>query len=602
MLTPERSAIAIPPRPWVFQLLDRFASWSDDRKFWVLNALCAPLALFAIWGHAYPAGIDLPQHANIFYILAHYDDPGAGYRFFYRMDFFTPYAAVYAIGWPLAWLAGGTFATKCVLTLAVMLLPVGLWTWLRESGGERLLAILGYVVAFGFGYQWGFVSFLFSLQASCFYLAAATRLRRIGGIKNLALASGLAVYLFFCHGATFTLIMAASGVATLFQRSLRKVAFDLLHFIAPAMVLVPWYLGQQRNATGRFADFPKDSRFLSLLSGLFSTTPTFQYALATFLIALFILALGRPILATSPLRYFPAALGLIGLLSVPDWVGETWLVGTRFVHFVYVYALGAFDFLARGTRRVVLVLGAFAITVAGLGWINQRLAVFNEELAPLFQLTKKVPKKSDVYYVRGNWTSKTFGDGQFGQVASWLTADQGGFLENDSGGYWNNPIQRRSDFPWPSEFHYRFHRGARASYSGEEHVAARDGYHLYKTRLTSIEMGGLKLVRFSSKGGKPALSDVTLGGENRPSIRVKGTMVLQMQAKEDTRRLTGQASMTDDGGRFRVLNKYHEVLWASPEGSSLAKVDADLTGTRGEVFLVFESPAGSGHWVDLNAH
>src|SRR6478735_43084 len=128
------------------------ASWL--RRAYAFNAL---LALAAIWLNRYPVGVDLPGHAQMFEMLVHYGDPRTSYRFYYYIDFFTPYALAYLVAWPLAKVGGALFAVKGLLSIVALTTPLALARWLRAVGGEVWMSLFGFVLAFGFPYLWGFL-------------------------------------------------------------------------------------------------------------------------------------------------------------------------------------------------------------------------------------------------------------------------------------------------------------------------------------------------------------------------------------------------------------------------------------------------------------
>jgi hypothetical protein len=580
--------------------------------------VCAALALAAVWLHRYPAGIDLPQHANQFQILAHYGDPHSGYRFFYYIDFFTPYAVLYLLAWPLTKIGGALFAVKVLLSLSALATPIALERWLRSVGGEASLGILGFAVAFGFGYQWGFLSFVLSGPVSLFYLASVEELKREPAVRRLGLAAALAVLLFFTHGITFAIVMVASGLGCLMQRSLRKVVVALLHFLPTVAVLIPWYFSHRGEAAGDFRDLPNNDRIISLFSGLFCSDVNYAAALVALGIAGLLFAVGRPTLSMQPGRVLPLLLALVGLFGISEWVGDTWLVGTRFCQFVYLYGAGAFDFRTdeRGVRRLSRV--ALAITVGVLCSINYRLRVFNEELTGLEEVKKRIPAGRDVQLFLGHADSAAFGGAALRQVVAWTTADQGGFLENDIGRYFQIPVQRRPSLPWPTEFPYLVTRGdmheARAAVGrAPELVASAGHFRVFAGEVTPLQVPGLEVVRFAQSWKKPAQDRAVGGGallvagrRYDAGIGTHARSVLEMRAGSRIHRIHGSVGM-DDGAPaeghalFRIMDARRHDLWVSREmtqGEPAMSFDVSFDRLDGDLFLVTQ-PVGD---VLENAH
>jgi hypothetical protein len=589
-------------------------------------AVCAVLALAAVWLHRYPAGTDLPQHANLFQILANYGDPHSGYRFFYDIDFFTPYALLYLLAWPLTKIGGGLFAVKALLSLTVLATPWALEKWLRSVGGERSLGILGFVLVFGFGYQWGFLSFVLATPISFLYLASVEEMRKARTARRLLTSAGFAVLLFFCHGVTFGLVMLASGLACLMQRRLRNIVFDLGHFVPAIAVLVPWYLHHPSDAASGFSAWPTTDRIVSLFSGLFSKTPSYPASLAAFSAALVLFAAGRPALSLRPARVLPFALALVGLFSIPDWVGATWLVGTRFAQFVHCYSLGAFDFRAdeRGRRQLQRV--AFGVVVAVLLSVNYRLYVFNQELAGLDQVKTQIPGGSDVKLYLGDSDSEVFGEAALGQAAAWITAERGGFLENDAARYFQIPVQRRGIIPWPTQYPYLVARGtlrqARSAVGPEAQIVSSAGhFHVFEAKVIRLDLPGMKFVRYAQSWGKPARDmsvdgdPLSVGGRHyETGIGAHARSILEMRPRAGVHRIRGAVGMDDGAGApvkavFRIMDSRRRDLWASrklSKGDAAESFDVSLKGLDGDLFLVTEPVADSinnAHtdWLDVTA-
>src|SRR5262245_24163775 len=97
------------------------SAFGDARSERVWFGICSVLALWAIWAHRYPAGIDLPQHAHLFrlWIDLRAGDP-IEYRDLYRVELFTPYLLPYVVAYPLTKLFGALAAVKLLYTAAAI--------------------------------------------------------------------------------------------------------------------------------------------------------------------------------------------------------------------------------------------------------------------------------------------------------------------------------------------------------------------------------------------------------------------------------------------------------------------------------------------------
>lgn len=602
-------------------------------RWWSMYLIYAAVALSAVWLHRYPAGIDLPQHGNIFQILANYRDPTTGYAFFYTLDFYTPYALLYAVAWPLTAWGGALFATKVVLSIIALCTPIALWRWLKEVHGEPDLAVLGFPLVFGFAYQWGFLSFLLSTPVALFFLAENARFAQRRSWGALARAALMGLLLFFTHGATFTIVMAATGIACLAQRERKKIPFELLQFAPAALALIPWYVRHKQHATGGWADPPNGLRLISLFSGPYHANPNVIAAGIGFAFVASLIWAGKPRVSRRPSRVLPFLISLLGLLLVPEWVGGTWLVGTRFVHLVYAFVPAAVD-VTEPKRVRTFVTVAFWASMAFLASIHVRLSVMNRELDGLDRIARHIPADSDVQLFAEERFSRAFDTGQLGQVVAWLPAARGGFIENDQGRFWNIPVQRRPQVPWPQHFEYRVTRGTRASAQktvGSDYrlIAVEGAFHVFRREPVRPHLSGLDFIRVGHfkgasmrvlpahgardpVGGVPTAQRVS----ESDGIEIGSPSVLQLRPVARARqgrpmpwRLQGRARLAEakpgETARFVVSDAFRQPLWSSAVVSSCsAEVAMDIPIDRpGDVFLSIESTHGNprARWSGLMA-
>ena len=120
-----------------------------------------------------------------------------------------------------------------------------------------------------------------------------------------------------------------------------------------------------------------------------------------------------------------------------------------------------------------------------------RLGWFNRELHGLDEIMQFVEPGSDIHGLlpETGARSDAMGELQIGQTMAWITTIQGGFLHNDSGRYFQIPVQRRLDVAWPSHSRYYLTRGdpdrGRAlSVGGRRH--ARGGTFFEPTVMTGV--------------------------------------------------------------------------------------------------------------------
>lgn len=598
--------------------------WPRDAS--KVYAVVALLAVASPWVHQYPVGIDLPMHVHLFQVLARWSDPETAYRVFYRLDFYTPYAVVYLLGWLFAEIGGALFSIKVVLSLCILTLPATMTRWLRVIGGDPRLGILGFALVFGYGYLWGFVSFVLSASVSFAYLAELGELLRKPSWKRRASCAALAVFLFFTHGIGFGFTMICGGLICLLRKVKPKaIALDLLHFLPVLAVVIPWRFRQERPTSQPFEQWPEVDRFTSLFSGSVSSQADFFPALSGLAAVCAFFILLRPRLSYAPERFVPWALGLLGLFVVPEVASDTFLVGTRFVQFVYFFGVGAVDFPEAFTseRRVRFVSAALALL--GACTFHYRMFVFNRELDGLDRVQALIPPGGDVRLITGNAWSTAFGSIAHRNVIAYITASQGGFLSPDNTHYFQIPVQPRADVPGPEELRYWVTRGNRREArrevgKGPKEVASFGRFHLFEPALTVLEVPGLQFVRFGQNWRKPQ-QNKSVDGE---PLRVGGQLfdrgigshvqsVLQFHPQSGVKRLRGKFGMDDGGDRgsagvFRILDAKRRKLFESSPlrvGDPAASFDVSLEGIAGDVFLMIGShgnvSGAHADWLELEA-
>ena len=601
---------------------------SLQRAFW----LCSALGLAAVWAHRFPAGIDLPEHANLFHIWASLGDTKSGYQFFYEISWFTPYLLTYLLALPLTMIGGALFAIKVLLSGVVLATPWLMGRWLKAVGGEPWWSLWGFVLAFGFGYQWGFISWVVSFPLAFAYLAALEDQHRVPSPARIATATVLLVAIFFSHAVTFAMCATVGGLVGLLElKRPRRAARELLHLVPAAALALLWVMSESRPGVPRAYEWPpRTERIAALFGGAFSAVPSYFWAMVGLAVLAAMTVLARPVLAQDPRRWIPLLLAALGFMGLPETIRDTWLIGTRFCAFVHGFAPAAFQPTATGAgaarrMRIATVL----LVLLALGVFNVRLAWFNRELEGLEEVIKAVEPGSDVHGLlpETGARSEAMGELQIGQTMAWVTAIHGGFLHNDSGRYFQIPVQRRRDVAWPSHSRYYLTRGdptsGRASSAARAeapiHLVRQSGeWSLFEAERPPKRSGDCTVVRYGQEWGDLAVDRAVGGG----ALSIGGTSysaglgthsrsTIEIRFVRKGRVFAGKAGMDDgtDGlghARFLIFGADRRQLWSSGHmktGDPARPFSVPLEGQSGDLLLVVE-PAGSnryGHadWVDL---
>ena len=151
--------------------------------------------------------VDAPQFAGLLTILQNYNDAPPHYEAYYALNFSYPYLLPALIGYVFALCLPSLFAFKLLLSLIVLATPASLYFLLARLQGPRGLGLLGFPLAFGFCFHWGFISFMAALPAGIMVLTfVVSRLKGLDKPRDtfgLLICSGA---LLLRHGLMFLVV------------------------------------------------------------------------------------------------------------------------------------------------------------------------------------------------------------------------------------------------------------------------------------------------------------------------------------------------------------------------------------------------------------
>jgi len=594
----------------------------------LLLGACLVLSTIIVWGFRYQPGLDLPQHAHLFGLLANFHDPELGAGAFYDFQLFTPYLLTYVVGTLLALVIGAIPATKALLFLIALGTPYTLLRWLRAIGGETAFAFWGFVLAFGYAYVWGFISFGAALPVAFLCLEAWSRAPTGSAWRSTSTLAALMVALFFTHAVTFLLVALSLGLSTLVHG---RTAFwrRSLALIPPFVVSLGWFLarGTSHNAPPHQA--PDSTRFSILFGGEFYIFDAYWAAIAGLILLLIMVTLTRPV-PTGPVeRWLPAGLSLLGLLSLPSFMMGTAFVGPRFVFLAHAFAPAAFASSVQGRARRWVPIASGTVAVLFLLTCLVRVVGLNREMAGLAGVAAKLPKGGDVSIrmSQGEDDSNWFGDDHFVNAAAWLTAESQGMVD-DHTRFFQLPLVRAADVPFFTKYGYVVTRGPKLSVGKRKKddlklVAEADRWSLYRDPTAApFEVPAGTVVRYGQGWGvlrqdrSVTQRELSIGGQPyRHGLGTHAHSLIQLRPKA-TGRLTGgcgfdaQASV-DRPAVCSVLDHRENVLFSGTVQVGAKAVTFDVPVRAGEIVylkaLMADYERGSAHqvngahidWVDL---
>lgn len=382
---------------------------SGQPSFDLLLVLVSAAATIPVWLPAFPAMVDLPQHAAQVSLLRQLDDPTFPFQSLFEINWFTPYLLGYLLIYALEPVAGIVGASKAVVALALFALPLATARLLREVGSEGGLALLSVPVLYGFTYQWGFLNFLVAAPIGLAFLVVAIRHSKRPTIRTSVAVGLLLIALFFCHAMICIFFGFVAGVLALAEsRGLRELAVRLAPLAAVVPVALLWGLRTLRvpiasapvfwdlswfSSAQPYYRLVSDGRGWGRTAGILPRMLGVQPGL--FAVTVGMLAFAVPLLAGArPRRKWTAWLPLLAcigvLLFAPQTVFGTSFTAPRFTVFLlplYLVGLGGPDD-ARQRKRLV---GLAAVTsVVWIGFVSHQTRKYDYEARRFVDLLQRM--------------------------------------------------------------------------------------------------------------------------------------------------------------------------------------------------------------------
>jgi hypothetical protein len=399
----------------------------DPALLWGL-ALCAFL-LGAFLAVPYLPMVDMPQHAAQISIWQRLGDPHFPETELFELNLRTPYLGAYALARALCGALGVVPALKVVTWLAI----VGHWAafaWLvRTTGHARWLGVFGVPLGMGYGFYFGFISFIGALPFGLAAVSLALRHReRATWLSGLLLGAALCATL-ATHG--FALGLTVVLVAPLLLRGSSSLIARAAPLLAPVLLIVVWLMpGSSARAIGLTV---WDPRFWELGSvpALWlaaNSADVWATALGLIILACVALSLGRP--SRAPERHLPIVVLVLGFCLFPLSFGGFTPLHPRFAAFVIPALLLAFEprtaprfavasaladskgrtasYLSLPRAERPLALGVMLSSAVWLALFAVRLHRFQQETRPISDFIARMPAHLRIRPVVFERTSRVF--------------------------------------------------------------------------------------------------------------------------------------------------------------------------------------------------
>jgi len=371
-------------------ILPRSMAWASSVDAPRVGALSfSALLLAAFFSVQYLPMVDMPQHAAQVSIWLHLHDPKWPEFQLFELNLRTPYLGAYALARALAGWFSVVAAWKLVVWLSITL-HWAAFDWLvRSLGHARWLGLLGLPLGMGYGFYFGFVSFIaalpFGLGAVCLALRHRTRPSLASGLwLGAALCATLAT-----HG--FALGLTLVLVAPLLLRGGGSWLARGAPLLAPGLLMLVWLVP---GSSGRSIGLTVwDPRFweLNQVPGLLLAASGADHpasALGLLLLGSVLLSLGRP--SREPERFLPLLVMLLGYCLFPLSLGGFTPLHPRFAAFLLPSLLLAFQ--PSSAARSPYFDGFLAlVTAAWFCLFALRLQRFSRETQPISDFVSRMP-------------------------------------------------------------------------------------------------------------------------------------------------------------------------------------------------------------------
>lgn len=205
-------------------------------------AVCAALALAALWTPAALPLADLPQHMAQLTLFERLDDPSWRFAPRFWLDVTTPYLGYALLGRALGAALDVDAAVRVLLSAAALGLPLALRALLRRAGGDPAWALLGFPLAFAFPFAMGFLNYVLGLPLALCVLAGAIALAREPRWRLGVAVAALALVCFVIHGVAWAAGAGLGASAALaWGADARARAAGALGVLAPLPLALAWY-------------------------------------------------------------------------------------------------------------------------------------------------------------------------------------------------------------------------------------------------------------------------------------------------------------------------------------------------------------------------
>lgn len=414
-------------------MLNRIARYfSLDNN--VLFAIVVVLGIAPLWIPEFLPLVDIPQHAAQ---VASLHELLSGSSFHARdleINWFTPYLGGYLLLFLASTVLPIVVATKLVLSLAIIALPVVSGMLLRATGGDERLKWLAIPGGYSFAVYWGFFVYVVAVPVALLLVYLTVAYERNPTLKRSLGIAAFSIVLFFFHVIALgfgALISLTYLLAKNFRNPVRFIKCAL-PYATPLPLIAIWMSGViDTEASVRQAPFVWGTlrEKLVVLFTQFSGLDGNAFGISLAVVALFALL---PVLAgyrisRKPERWLPMLVGSIVYLAFPSYVQNTAFL----FHRLAVFLIPLWLIMWEPPQRIRPIFFFACLGTLGL-WMSvnvHRFVAFAHELTPFSRILQQAEPEKRMAGMMVCNGSVNFANPVYLHFAAWYQAESRGISD-----------------------------------------------------------------------------------------------------------------------------------------------------------------------------
>ena len=194
-----------------------------------------------VWIVKYLPMVDLPQHGAQISIWKNLTDPRFGFADYFQLEYRTPYLGGYSLARLCAEFTSVLVALKIEISVSIVALPSALLFFLRRARVSRWWCLVGFPLAYGYSFRWGFLNFMLGVPVALIYLPVALAYARKPTVRAGIGVALFTVALYWFHGLLLGFCGAVVGLAVVADApGPREVLLRTSPLAAPLPLVVAW--------------------------------------------------------------------------------------------------------------------------------------------------------------------------------------------------------------------------------------------------------------------------------------------------------------------------------------------------------------------------